>query len=106
VFIQVRAVGRVPLDVGLVRLLRVGGGLAAGGGGARLEGTVGGAGRGDRIITRITRIKTAIIIIMMVVVVVVVSYASSPPLECIFGHILFSRRWDMVGIQLDTARYV
>jgi len=33
----------------------------------------------------------------------------SPPLECIFGHIPFSRRWDTVrysGIQLDTARYV
>jgi len=33
----------------------------------------------------------------------------SPPLECIFGHIPFSRRWGTVrysGIQLDTARYV
>jgi len=35
----------------------------------------------------------------------------SPPLECILGHIPFSRRWDTVGysgiqqIQLDTARY-
>jgi len=34
---------------------------------------------------------------------------ANPPLECIFGHIPFSRRWDKVrysGIQLDTARYV
>jgi len=33
----------------------------------------------------------------------------SPPMECIFGYIPFSRRWDTVrysGIQLDTARYV
>jgi len=33
----------------------------------------------------------------------------SPPLECIFGYIPFSRRWDTVrysGIQLNTARYV
>ena len=34
---------------------------------------------------------------------------AEPSLECIFGHIPFSRRWDTVrcsGIQLDTARYV
>jgi len=33
----------------------------------------------------------------------------SPPLECLLGHIPFSRRWDMVRyrrVQLDTARYV
>jgi len=33
----------------------------------------------------------------------------SPPLECMFGYIPFSRRWDTVrysGIQLDTARNV
>jgi len=38
------------------------------------------------------------------------SSTASPPLECIFDHIPFSRRWDPVryysGIQLDTVRYV
>ena len=37
------------------------------------------------------------------------AFRYSPPLECAFGHIPFSRRWDTVrysGIQPDTARYV